>query len=82
MKDKLNKLDFKIEYDLPVIDYILNIIKDEKDYGARPIIRAIQDEIENKITDMIIDNEYSSGQTFYIEINNDNLCINTDRIIS
>ena len=82
MKDKLNKLDFKIEYDLPVIDYILNIIKDEKDYGARPIIRAIQDEIENKITDMIIENEYSSGQTFYIEINNDNLCINTDRIIS
>ena len=57
-------------------------IKDEKDYGARPIIRAIQDEIENKITDMIIENEYSSGQTFYIEINNDNLCINTDRIIS
>ena len=32
-------------------DYIFNIVKDEKEYGARPIMRAIQDTIEDKITD-------------------------------
>ena len=81
LQEKMNKMEFKIEYKPSVIDYILNIVKDEKDYGARPIIRAIQDEIENKITDMIIENDYSSGQIFYVEINDNDLNINVNGFI-
>ena len=40
------------------MDYILDIVKEQKEYGARPIVRAIPDEIEDKITDLLLDNEY------------------------
>ena len=53
-----------VKYNDDVIDYILNIIKDEKEYGARPIMRAIQDSIEDKITDALLENDYDSGHTF------------------
>lgn len=76
LNDKMNKMQYKLEYNVKTVDYILNIIKDDKEYGARPIIRAIQDEIENKITDMIIENEYSAGQTFYVEVSDSSTEIN------
>ena len=41
----------------------------EKEYGARPIHRAIRDKIENKITDLLIDNDYQLGKMFEITVN-------------
>ena len=48
-----------------MLDYILGIVKEQKEYGARPIVRAIQDEIEDKITDLLLENDYS-GHTFEV----------------
>lgn len=70
LKNKLSKNGYGLEYDGSIIDYILDIVKDEKEYGARPIIRAIQENIENKIADMIIENDYSTNETFYIKAYN------------
>ena len=39
---------------------MFDIIAKQKEYGARPILRAIQSEFENKITDLLIDNEYTN----------------------
>ena len=64
---KMGKINFNLEYSSSVVDYILDIVKDDKEYGARPVIRAIQDEIENRITDMILENDYVSGQTFNVD---------------
>lgn len=64
--EKLKKIEFNFKYDDKTVEYIHNIIKDDKEYGARPIIRAIQDEIENKITDLIIDNDFTKGSTFEV----------------
>ena len=61
---KLSEIGYMVKYNDDVIDYILNIIKDEKEYGARPIMRAIQDSIEDKITDALLENDYDSGHTF------------------
>ena len=33
----------------------MEIIKNDSDYGARPVIRAIQDEVEDVVTDAILD---------------------------
>lgn len=63
---KLNELGYMVKYSDDVIEYILNIVKDEKEYGARPIMRAIQDTIEDKITDALLENDYDSGHTFNI----------------
>ena len=53
-------------YDEGVVEYILAIVKTEKEFGARPIMRAIQDEIEDKITDAILENDYEDGHKFQI----------------
>lgn len=63
---RLSEIGYNVEYDEDVIGYILNIVKDEKEYGARPIARAIQDEIEDKITDLLLENEYENGYIFKI----------------
>ena len=62
----LNELGYTLKYDDSVVDYILEQIKDEKEYGARPIMRAIQDSIEAEITDALLTNDYESGHTFEI----------------
>lgn len=66
LQKRLNKIGYDLKYDKYVIDYILNIIKDEKEYGARPIMRAIQDEIEDKITDLLLEKDYENGYVFNV----------------
>ena len=68
---KLNEIGYSVEYDDSVIDYIFNIVKDEKEYGARPIMRAIQDTIEDKITDALLAMDYENGHTFNISCTSD-----------
>ena len=62
--DKLSKriegIGYSMEYDKNAVDFIFNGTIEERGYGARPVIRLIEKHIENKITDMIIDNDYES----------------------
>lgn len=55
MVSRLEKMNYNIKYDNTIVDYLFEIVVKEKDYGARPILRAIQSEIENIIVDSIID---------------------------
>lgn len=66
LNDRLVGLGYKLEYDDYVIDYLLNIVKEEKEYGARPVIRTIQDEIEDKITDLLLEKDYDKGYVFKV----------------
>ena len=66
LNDRLVSLGYKLEYDDYVINYLLNIVKEEKEYGARPIIRTIQDEIEDKITDLLLEKDYDKGYVFKV----------------
>lgn len=74
LNKRLNNINFSMIYDDMVLDFILNNIKDKKEYGARPIIRYIQDNIENRITDAIIENDYLEHQ-FNINIINHDMII-------
>ena len=48
-----------------MVNYIFNnIINKNNNYGARPIIRAVEDLVENKITDYVIDNDIENGFVF------------------
>ena len=60
LQERLKKIGCFISYDNDVIEAMLDSIKKEKEYGARPVIRTIRDNIENKITDFLIDNGYDS----------------------
>ena len=56
-----------------VIDYILNFIDDEKEFGARPIARAIETEMIDKISDAILTTEEKIKECIFTVDENDNL---------
>jgi ATP-dependent Clp protease ATP-binding subunit ClpC len=74
IKNELNKLDVRLKnigFALgetlktgEVVNRIYNIVKEKEEYGARPVVYTIQHEIEDKITDYIIDNNPSKGFIF------------------
>ena len=57
LKNKLMNQNYELLFNEDVVEYLFNIIVKEKEYGARPILRAIQDEIENRVIDIIIEND-------------------------
>ena len=61
---RLHKINFDGKYGDKTIDFIYEVIKQQKEYGARPIARAIQDNVENKITDLLLDNDYGKKYIF------------------
>lgn len=60
----LKEIGYSVEYDDALVEAILNEIKDEREYGARPVARTIQDSIEARITDAILENSYEDGHAF------------------
>ena len=60
----MHKINFDGKYGDKTIDFIYEVIKQQKEYGARPIARAIQDNVENKITDLLLDNDYEKKYIF------------------
>ena len=73
---RLNEIEFNLEYNDEVIDYLFKLAIKEKEYGARPILRLIQNHIEDEITDLMLQNEYENNYTFKANINNGKLQIN------
>ena len=65
LQERMLEIGYTLSYDEPTVEYILNIVKEQKEYGARPIVRAIQDEIEDKVTDLLLENDYD-GHRFAV----------------
>ena len=74
LKTKLEGLGYVLEYNNFVVNYLFNKMSKDNCYGARPISRIIQSEIENKICDIIVEGENSS-KNFNIIIENNKLII-------
>lgn len=73
--NKLNNIKYNILYTDDVIDYLhVEAIK-QKEYGARPIIRLIQDNIEDKVTELMLENEYEPNYTFSASCENGEIVI-------
>lgn len=75
MIDNVKSIGYDCSYDENIVSKILNIISDEKDYGARPIVRTIRTEIEDKITDLLLESDYKKGYCFNVKYdeNEDNI---------
>jgi ATP-dependent Clp protease ATP-binding subunit ClpC len=61
---RLNNLEYNITYTDDVVTYIHARALEKKELGARPIIRLIQTEIEDKITDLMLENDYPRNYAF------------------
>lgn len=76
LNKRLNDIKYTLKYSNDVIDYIINYIKKDIEYGARPILRAIQELIENKITDLLLEKDYKEWYEFNIDIKNNEITVN------
>ena len=65
-KKNLISIGYLISYSDDLIDYIYDKVKDDSEYGARPIMRAIQDTIEAKITDILLVENIDKGHIFQV----------------
>ena len=73
---RLNEIEYNINFNENTIEYLFEIINTDKSPGARKISRVIQTEIENKICDLYLENEYEKGHIFKLEVINNKLEIN------
>ena len=61
---RLNSLEYSIHYSDDVVTHIHAQALEKKEFGARPIIRLIQTELEDKITDLMLTNDYPRSYAF------------------
>ena len=72
---RLNELSYNFTYTTDVVDYLHSLSVKQKEYGARPIIRLIQEKIEDQITDLMLNNEYDENYTFVASFENEQIRI-------
>jgi len=70
-----NNLDIEIGFDNSVVDYLVKAGYDPK-FGARPMKRALQRYIENKIAEYIIKGEIKKNSKIKLSFYDDKLVVN------
>ena len=64
LDNRLHELHYGLHCDEKVIDYLHVKAVSQKEFGARPIIRLVQDNLEDKITDLMLENDYKQDYVF------------------
>jgi ATP-dependent Clp protease ATP-binding subunit ClpC len=75
---RFKDIGYNITYNESAVEHIFETIKGESEYGARPIIRAVQNEIEDPLTDVILDGVCSND--IKIDFNEENVIIECGEI--
>lgn len=70
---RLREIKYNIKYDDSVVSYIHEQALKQKGFGARPIIRLVQNNLEDTITDLILENEYEPEYTFSATCNSNHI---------
>ena len=73
LDNRLNDLHYKLKCDSKVIDLLHKKAIKQKEFGARPIRRLIQDGLEDKITDLMLENDYKPNYEFSAICTNDKI---------
>jgi ATP-dependent Clp protease ATP-binding subunit ClpC len=74
LKSRLSKLGYKINFGQSVIDFVSKVGFDDV-YGARPLKRAIQEKIEDYISDEVLREKIVMDKSYNIEINEEEVSI-------
>ena len=64
---RLDEMKYKITYDESLLDYLSKIGYDEV-YGARPLKRAIQDKVEDLLSEEVLTDKIVVGKTYVIKV--------------
>jgi len=71
---RLNEMKYKISYDDTLVDYLSKVGYDEM-YGARPLKRAIQDKVEDLLSDEVLMGNIVEGKTYVLKVVDENVVI-------
>ena len=71
---KMKRKNIILEFDESVFEFVVNKIKDDS-LGARPLKRIIQDYIQDKIVDELLEGNIIRGDNIKILSANDEICI-------
>ena len=69
---RLGEMKYKITYDETLVDYLAKVGFDEL-YGARPLKRAIQDKIEDLLSEEVLTGKMVEGKTYNIKVDGDEI---------
>jgi len=67
LMNRLTEMKYKITYDETLVDYIAKIGYDEL-YGARPMKRAIQDKVEDLLSEEVLTDKIVEGKSYVIKV--------------
>ena len=67
LMNRLTEMKYKITYDDSLVEYIAKIGYDEL-YGARPMKRAIQDKVEDLLSEEVLTDKIVEGKTYVIKV--------------
>ena len=71
---RLKEANYIVTFDSPVVDFISKVGFDET-YGARPIKRAIQDKIEDLISDEVLNGFIKENEPYNLVMEDENIVI-------
>lgn len=63
---KFKHMGYELTYDDSVITHISDITSEDKDFGARPVLRAIEATVEDFLADQILDDKLDKKKTYKI----------------
>jgi ATP-dependent Clp protease ATP-binding subunit ClpC len=74
LMNRLTDMKYTIGYDDTLVDYLAKVGYDEL-YGARPLKRAIQDKVEDLLSEEVLTGKLVEGKTYVIKVVEDNVVI-------
>jgi ATP-dependent Clp protease ATP-binding subunit ClpC len=69
---RLSDIKYKITYDDTLVDYLAKVGFDEM-YGARPLKRAIQDKVEDLLSEEVLTGKMVEGKSYFIKVDNEEI---------
>ena len=72
--NRLDEMKYTISYDETLVEYLAKVGFDEL-YGARPLKRAIQDKIEDLLSEEVLTGKMVEGKSYNIKVDNDEVKI-------
>ena len=71
---RLKDMKYTINFDDTLVDYLAKIGFDEM-YGARPLKRAIQDKVEDLLSEEVLTGKMVEGKSYFIKVDNEEIKI-------
>ena len=71
---RLEEMKYKISYDDTLVEYLAKIGFDEL-YGARPLKRAIQDKVEDLLSEEVLTGKLIEGKNYTIKVTDENVVV-------